>query len=254
VFNCNVNDVPVAIAHNVTVTAATVGGTANADINNGSSDADGDTLTITQSPAGPYSVGTTNVLLTVVDTKGATAQASANVTVLNPDDFTIAPTLPTVSVTAGQSGTEHITMTPTPVTSNTVTFSCSHLPAKTSCSFVPATVAAGSVPVDVVLTVTTTAATTSALQRPRELYAAWLPFTGLGLAGLVTIGRRRKFRKSAILLTFLFLMFSGLLIGCGSGSHTPITTPGTPAGTYTVTVTGTSTTVTHSTTFSLTVN
>ena len=79
-----INQVPIALAHDVTVTAAAVGGTANASINNGSSDPDGDALTITQTPPGPYSVGVTSVLLTVVDTKGATAQASANVTVLNP--------------------------------------------------------------------------------------------------------------------------------------------------------------------------
>jgi hypothetical protein len=90
-FRCNANTVPVALAHNVTVTAATLGGTANASIDNGSSDADGDALTITQSPAEPYPIGTTSVRLTVVDTKGATAQATANVTVLNPDDFTVAP-------------------------------------------------------------------------------------------------------------------------------------------------------------------
>ncbi len=253
-FNCNANRVPVAVAHNVTVTAATVGGTASADINNGSSDADGDTLTITQSPAGPYSVGTTSVRLTVVDTKGATAQATANVTVQNPDDFTLAPTLPTVTVTAGQTGTEHITFTPIPATSNTITFTCSNLSAKTTCTFVPATVAATNAPVDVALSVKTTAATTSALKHLRDLYAAWIPFASLGLAGLVTIGRRRKPRKSAIFLTVLFLMLAGFLIGCGSGSHTPITTPGTPPGTYTVTVTGTSSSVAHSTTFSLTVN
>jgi len=83
-LNCNTNHVPVAIAHNVTVTAAIPGGTANASINKGSFDPDGDTLTITQTPAGPYPVGNTNVLLTVVDPKGATTQASAMVTVLTP--------------------------------------------------------------------------------------------------------------------------------------------------------------------------
>jgi hypothetical protein len=83
-LSCNGNKVPVAVAHNVTVTATSIGGTANASIDNGSSDPDGDPLTISQSPAGPYPVGITNVLLTVVDPKGATAQASANVTVTDP--------------------------------------------------------------------------------------------------------------------------------------------------------------------------
>ena len=84
-----VNHPPTAVAQNVTVTAATVGGTAAANINNGSSDPDaGDTITLSQNPAGPYPVGVTSVTLTVTDSKGAMAQATANVTVVNP------PTIP----------------------------------------------------------------------------------------------------------------------------------------------------------------
>jgi hypothetical protein len=81
--NCGtVNQVPVARAKNVTVSAGP-DCTANASIDDGSFDPDGDPLTITQSPAGPYPLGTTNVLLTVVDPSGATAQATATVTVVD---------------------------------------------------------------------------------------------------------------------------------------------------------------------------
>jgi uncharacterized repeat protein (TIGR01451 family) len=82
-LNCNINQVPVAQAHDVTVASATPGGSANASIDNGSFDPDGDALTITQSPAGPYPHGNTTVLLTVTDTKGATSQASAVVSVVD---------------------------------------------------------------------------------------------------------------------------------------------------------------------------
>jgi hypothetical protein len=95
----SVNHPPTAVAQNVTVTAATVGGTAAANINNGSSDPDvGDTITLTQTPPGPYPVGVTSVILTVTDSKGAKAQATANVTVLDPP--TISSLSPT-TVTAG---------------------------------------------------------------------------------------------------------------------------------------------------------
>src|SRR5712691_4700973 len=80
---CAPNHVPVAIARDVTV-PADASGTANASIDNGSSDADGDPLTITQSPAGPYPIGLTTVLLTVSDPQGATSQATARVTVVGP--------------------------------------------------------------------------------------------------------------------------------------------------------------------------
>lgn len=76
------NQVPVAKAKDVTVSAGP-DCTANASIDDGSFDPDGDPLVITQSPAGPYPLGTTNVLLTVMDPRGATSQASATVTVVD---------------------------------------------------------------------------------------------------------------------------------------------------------------------------
>jgi hypothetical protein len=82
------NRVPVALCHDVTVPADS-NCQANASINNGSSDPDGDPLTITQTPAGPYPKGTTTVLLTVKDPRGATAQCMATVTVVDTTPPTI---------------------------------------------------------------------------------------------------------------------------------------------------------------------
>ncbi|MBY0279813.1 thrombospondin type 3 repeat-containing protein [Candidatus Binatia bacterium] len=82
-----INQVPVAKAKNVTVPVGAGCSPANASIDDGSFDPDaGDALTIAQSPAGPYPVGTTSVLLTVTDGKGATSQASATVTVVDDGD------------------------------------------------------------------------------------------------------------------------------------------------------------------------
>ncbi len=96
------NQLPVAKAKNVSVVADN-SGTASASIDNGSFDPDGDKITITQSPAGPYAVGTTTVLLTVTDTKGATSQATATVTVTNVPAFTASPLNQVVA--AGQNAT-----------------------------------------------------------------------------------------------------------------------------------------------------
>jgi hypothetical protein len=250
-----VNQLPIAVSKNVSVIAASMGGTATANINNGSSDPDGDAITLTQTPAGPYPVGITSVILTVVDTKGATAQATANVTVVNPG-FTLAATTPSVSTTAGGSATEPITFTPNPGISGAVTLACSNLPAKSACAFAPSTVPSGNVQTNVVVTITTTASTAAAIAHPGIFYAAWLPFSGLGLVGVAFVipGKRRKASR---MLTLLFLGLSMFTIGCGGGSSAPAPVPaynGTPKGAYTVTVTGTSSNVTQSTTFSLTVN
>src|SRR4030095_15843749 len=55
---------------------------ATASIDNGSSDPDsGDTITVSQSPAGPYGLGPHSVTLTVTDNHGASSTCSATVTV-----------------------------------------------------------------------------------------------------------------------------------------------------------------------------
>ncbi|MGH9839836.1 MAG: DUF5011 domain-containing protein [Blastocatellia bacterium] len=60
------------------------GCTANASIDNGSFDPDsGDTITVTQSPAGPYPLGSTTVTLTVTDSHGAFRSCSSTVTVVD---------------------------------------------------------------------------------------------------------------------------------------------------------------------------
>jgi cysteine-rich repeat protein len=74
------NRAPVARCRPVTVTSPSGCDAANASIDNGSSDLNGDILICTQSPAGPYPVGTTFVTLTCTDGR-LSATCSATVTV-----------------------------------------------------------------------------------------------------------------------------------------------------------------------------
>ncbi|MFH1220003.1 MAG: C10 family peptidase [Candidatus Eisenbacteria bacterium] len=74
------NRPPVAVCANAIVNADAAC-MATATIDDGSYDPDGDTITLVQSPAGPYPLGTTSVTLTVTDEHGLSAQCTADVTV-----------------------------------------------------------------------------------------------------------------------------------------------------------------------------
>ncbi len=56
-----------------------------ASIDNGSYDPDGDPITIVQIPAGPYSLGSTLVTLTVTDSIGASSSCTGTVTIVGID-------------------------------------------------------------------------------------------------------------------------------------------------------------------------
>ncbi len=74
------NQPPIAICRNATV-AAGPACNASASIDNGSWDSDGDFVTLTQVPAGPYSLASTNVTLTAADNRGGSSQCQGTVTV-----------------------------------------------------------------------------------------------------------------------------------------------------------------------------
>ena len=79
------NQPPIALCQDITVNAdGNCQGTAVAtDFDNGSSDPDGDPITFSVSPMGPYSLGVTGVSLSVTDDKQATSTCSATVTVVD---------------------------------------------------------------------------------------------------------------------------------------------------------------------------
>ncbi len=73
---------------------------ASASVNNGSSDPNGEAITLQQSPAGPYVLGTSAVTLTVTDTDKLSSSCNANVTVVDKQPPAITCPAPVVQCTS----------------------------------------------------------------------------------------------------------------------------------------------------------
>lgn len=98
------NTPPTALCHDVTVTTGD-GCAADASIDNGSFDPDGDAITLVQDPPGPYPVGETVVQLTVTDANCASSTCQATVTVVDDTPPIISCAYDTVIVVEpGESG------------------------------------------------------------------------------------------------------------------------------------------------------
>lgn len=211
--------------------------------------------------AGNYSVQF-NTFDTAFPTLAHTAAA-----VISVADFTLSATPGTFQVAAGQTASvsisaQNLAGSPFP---GTVSFSCSGLPAQSSCSFSPASVTPGANSTTTLSIVTTgkSALLPPALLPPMmgkerfPLYALWLPGMIFGLVGIGT-SIRRKVAGLFLLLTTLAILV--LAIGCSgiakssSTTTSPVSSSGTPAGTYTVVVTGASGQIQRSTNVVLTVH
>ena len=102
---CVVNRPPDAICQNVTInTDPGVCTAASASVDNGSSDPDGDPITLVQAPPPPYPKGNTNVTLTVTDDSSASDSCTAIVTVLDKENPVITCPAPQTLECTGPGG------------------------------------------------------------------------------------------------------------------------------------------------------
>jgi hypothetical protein len=194
------------------------------------------------------------------DSTGAPSH-SITVAVTVGQDFELISTTPSQTVSAGQTtGPYNLTIQPVGAAFNAaITLSCSGLPALSQCSFVPSTpITPGNSAVNMILTISTTATTSAALQG-RDL-AALFYAAGLSLPGCVILwsaagfrARKRKLRRPisiAFLSLFLILLpaCGGVSAGGGGGHQ------GTPPGNYQIKINGNSTSASHSAQVALIVN
>ncbi len=199
--------------------------------------------------AGQYSVQATSGNLT---------PATVGIVVGSAADYSISANPTSLTVTAGNSGTVTLTVSPTGGYTGTVNFSCAGLPPYSACTFAPASASldGSNTPVTVKLTVDTSGANhTARLEVPptnhgSPVLPASLWFVQAGLAGVVLTGsasdRRRRSRQIWLRAGLLVVFFAAMLVatGCGfsqggSSSGGGSSNPVTPAGTYNATVTAT---------------
>jgi len=172
------------------------------------------------------------------------AQASAT------PNFQVSVAPATLSLTAGQSGTVIVSITPENAASLTapmfVTISCSGLPDQATCVSTPENVeilpgATAAVTSSMVIG-TQAASTTSSLVRSNSVSWAILFPGALGLLGLAWGGRRKPWLRRLSLVALVGLVTMLGATACAPRynyyNHGPIPNPATPSGTYTINVIG----------------
>ncbi|HEU5453140.1 MAG TPA: FG-GAP-like repeat-containing protein [Terriglobales bacterium] len=167
-----------------------------------------------------------------------------------PNDYDLTADKTSATIKAGQSAMFTLTITPKNGFVGTVSFSCGTLPSGVSCGFNPSSVTPnGKDPVQVTLTVHTTATSTAALRPNSTPLPLWATLWGVGVMGIVMVGgsRRRNAcpepnRNAALLvsLVVLAILLAGL-VGCGSTKTVTQTVTKevqalTPAGQHSMTV------------------
>jgi Bacterial Ig-like domain (group 3)/FG-GAP-like repeat len=201
-----------------------------------------------------YPVGEYNLFLVATDINGDGAldlvsdgRGFSGVTVLLNNNgantlgsYTVQPDATGQTVTAGQTATFTLTITPSNHYNGTVTFACpSGLPQLATCSFSPASVTLdGLTPVTVTLTITTTASMAS-LQNPAGIephgnsHSTMLlaSLNEMGVFGMILAGSFSKKRNRWSVLGLLVLGMTLFLVGCGGYSSSTGTPPPTKSST-----------------------
>jgi hypothetical protein len=179
------------------------------------------------------------------------------------------------TVTAGQTASFPLSVSPVSGFSGPVALSCTGAPAKSTCSLSQSGVTlAGASGSNVTVSVATTASSSS-MGFPSPFAAPRFPLVSAPLCATYLVSfatllalwtNRKRFARPAMRIAWL-LPLAVLLVGLsgcgttsssnnggGNGGNGGGTSAGTPVGTYTITVTGTSNGVSHSQSFTMTVN
>jgi hypothetical protein len=201
---------------------------------------------------------------------GLSGATSTSISVAAP--FTVTGTAVSVAPGATSVNTSTITVTPVGGFTGSVTLTAAVTSSPAGAVYPPTFSFGSTSPLNITgatagtgtLTISTTAATSSALHLPNRPGVPWYAAGGVAFACLVFFGipsRRRSWRSMLGMLALLFMLTGGLIAcakkssgdGGGGGGGGGGGIAGTTAGAYTITVTGTSGTTTETDTITLTV-
>jgi len=217
-------------------------------------------------PAGALAVGVDRLGADYGDGNYAGSNGSASVTVTGPGvpAFAIGGTTVVLTPGATTGNTSTITVTPAGGFIGSVALTASITSSPYDAQYPPTLSFGSSSPVSITgssagtatLTISTTAAVSSALAESSQSTAPWYLAANLALAFAACFGRPAWRRRCPRLLGMIALsvLLAGGLSACGNKVGSAGTTgPGTTPGNYTVTITGTSGTTTETGSIALTV-
>ena len=202
--------------------------------------------------SGPVNVSvseTLRALATARNGSGGTAYSPSGVGVAAytisrpPPTFTIALSPISLDLTAGQSGTAKVLVTPVNSFASPISFSCSGLPAGAVCSFSPATVTPSGSTAVTTMTISTSPTTPALLKES----SAMVPYS-LSAVAIFLLGRKMRSRMMPLLFASLGL---GLCTGCSSSSTQK---PAPQPSISTVTITAAGGSLSQTATLTLTLN
>jgi Big-like domain-containing protein len=205
---------------------------------------------------GPLSAGLHNITAAYSGDANFAASTSAVVVIdVGAPDYAVAIPNSSATISAGQTATINIDVSPQHGFSGAISFSCSGLPAAANCTFNPPSINASGTAASTTLTISTTARTLAASIRPVEKHGIPALATALfAICGVILLGAGKKRKWQSVTLMLCALALVGGMIACGGGNPPPPPgNPGTPAGTFSVVVTATSGSTSHTSTVKLTV-
>jgi len=202
-------------------------------------------LTVTLNLPNDAMPGAYNINLAVADESGQPSH-TLQLPVTVAEDFSVSASTTTQTVTAGQTtGAYQLTIAPNPPGSSfggAVQLACKGLPEGANCLFSPSDPQIpGSSAVDVVMTISTAAASANSvrpIEKPPFFYAIWLLLPAVVMASISRRNAATLLRPLSLFITVLSLL---VLVACagvsaggggGGGTQNPVS--------YKITVTGTS--------------